>query len=407
MGNLEGTKINKIDGGNGRLSATNARIFLMIGAISLVGSTLQANEAVKLIQTKDVEAVGITPAFDANNKVLAHYHVSEFFRNAPEGTLYFLPVAEGATIAQALPTVLQTLKTYPEIKGLGFFGFADQTLTSVFGLVESLQEDLVGEAKKSGILIDSVLLEAGEKGALTFNNYPDFTTKSAENISVIIGQDRDIADLETEYAAHSSIGSALGMLAVRQISENLGSTDIINKPEDRKAEKFYSLTDSATGKFVNVGLSTGEKLSELTDLQIKSLQDKGYILIGSYVGAAGMYFSGSETCTSSTSKYSTIENNSVWNAAARLIREALAPYIKGKVKKDPTTGYIRSTTIAHWQQVAYKACIERLEAENDISGGSIYINPAQSPSKDNPVKLSVTIDSDEISHTFEIDLTVQ
>ena len=57
MGNLEGTKINKIDGGNGRLSATNARIFLMIGAISLVGSTLQANEAVKLIQTKDVESV--------------------------------------------------------------------------------------------------------------------------------------------------------------------------------------------------------------------------------------------------------------------------------------------------------------------------------------------------------------
>ena len=131
----------------------------MIGAISLVGSTLQANEPVKLIQTKDVESVGITPAFDANNKVLAHYHVSEFFRNAPEGTLYFLPVTEGATIAQALPTVLQTLKTYPEIKGLGFFGFAGQTLTSVFGLVESLQEDLVGEAKKTGILIDSVLKE--------------------------------------------------------------------------------------------------------------------------------------------------------------------------------------------------------------------------------------------------------
>ena len=67
MGNLEGTKINKIDGGNGRLSATNARVFLMIGVIaSLAGSTLQANEPVKLIQTKDVEAVGITPAFDAN-----------------------------------------------------------------------------------------------------------------------------------------------------------------------------------------------------------------------------------------------------------------------------------------------------------------------------------------------------
>ena len=48
-----------------------------------------------------------------------------------------------------------------------------------------------------------------------------------------------------------------------------------------------------------------------------------------------------------------------------------------------------------------------MEAENDISGGSIYINPAQSPNKDNPVKISVTIESDEIAHTFEVDLTVQ
>lgn len=405
MGNLEGIKINKIDGGNGRLSDTNARIFLLVGAIPLVGATLTEGTAEKLIQTKDLEAFGIKESFDANNKVLAHYHVSEFFRLAPEGTLYFLPVAADATITSTFATVLQTLKQHPEIKGVGFFGFAGQTLTSVSGLVETLQTDLVGEAKKTGILIDTVLLEGGEKGALLFNNYPDFTTKAAENISVIIGQDRDIAALENEYAYHSAIGSALGMLAVRQISENLGSTDIINKPEDRKAERFYSLTDSA--KFVNVGLSTGEKLSELTDAQIKSLQEKGYILIGSYVGAAGMYFSGSETCTSKTSKYSTIENNSVWNAAARLIREALAPYIKGKVKKDPATGYIRSTTIAHWQQVAYKACIERLESENNISGGSIYINPAQSPSKDNPVKISVTIESDEIAHTFDVDLTVQ
>ncbi len=407
MGNLDGTNINKIDGGNGRLSGTNARVFLLVSAMAFAQSTLVANTPVKLIQTKDVEGYGVNEAFDANNKVLAHYNVSEVFRLAPEATLHFLPVAANSTIAATIPTILQTLKLNPEIKGIGFIGFAGQNLTSVAAMVESLQNDLVKAAKTDGILIDSVLLEGGAAGALVFNTYPDLTLKSAENISVVIGQDTDIAGLDAAYAAHASIGSALGMLAVRKVSENLGSTDIINRPDDKKTEKFYSLTDSASGKFVKAGLSTGEKIENLSNQQIRSLVQKGYILIGTYIGASGMYFSGSSTCTSKTSTYSTIENNSVWNAAARLIREALAPYIKGKVKKEPSTGYIRSTTVAHWERVATKACIDVLESSNDISGGSIYIDPKQSPNADVPVKISVTIEADEIAHTFDVDLTVQ
>lgn len=407
MGNLEGTNINKIDGGNGRLSATNSRVFLLVSAMALATSTLVANEPVKLIQTKDIESYGVNASFDANQKVLAHYHVSEFFRLAPEGTVCFLPVAANSTHAGVVSTVLQTLKLNPDIKGIGFIGFENQTLTSVAALLEPLQNDLVKAAKADGILIDSVFVEGGSAGALTFNNYPDLTTKSAENISVIIGQDPDVAKLDVKYANQAAIGSALGMLAVRKISENLGSTDIINRPEDKKTEKFYSLTDTSTGKFVKAGLSTGEKIEELSDVQIKALKSKGYIFIGSYVGAAGMYFSGSETCTSKESTYSTIENNAVWNAAARLIREALAPYIKGKVKKDPATGYIRSTTIVHWERVATNACIDRLEGENEISGGSIYIDPKQSPNADTPIKISVTIEADAIAHTFDVDLTVQ
>ena len=407
MGNLDGTNINKIDGGNGRLSATNARVFLLVSAMSLATSTLTANSAVKLIQTKDAEGYGVNESFDANNKVLAHYHVSEYFRLAPEATLHFLPVEASATIASTLPAVLQTLKLNPEIKGIGFVGFADQDLASVSVLTETLQADLVGAAKADGILIDSVFVEAGSAGELMLNNYPDLTLKSAENISVILGHDPEIAGLETEYESHAAIGSALGMLAVRKISENMGSTDIINRPKDKKTEKFYSLTDPAKESFSKAGLSTGEKIENLSNQQIKSLTKKGYILIGPYVGASGMYFSGSETCTAKTSKYSTIENNAVWNAAARLIREALAPYIKGKVKKEPETGYIRSTTLSHWERVATKACIGRLEADDDISGGSIYIDPKQSPNADKPVKISVTIESDEIAHTFDVDLTVQ
>lgn len=404
MGNLQGVNINKIDGGNGRLSDTNDRVVLLVSPIPLTGTSLTVNKAEKLIQTKDFEALGVNESFDANQKVLAHYHISETFRLAPESTAYFLPVASDATITGCITDVLPVLRDHPEIKAIGFFGFASQTLETVSSMVDTVQSTLVVEAKKSGVLLDVVFLEAGSPGALTLNNYPDLTTKSAENISVILAQDPDIASLETEYTNHAAIGSALGMFAVRKMSENLGSTNIENKPNDKKAQSLYPLTDGATGRWANAGLSTGQTMSALTNTEVKALVDKGYILVGSYIGASGMYFSGSDTCTSKTSKYSTIENNAVFNGAARLIREALAPFIKGKVKKDPATGYIRSTTISHWEQVANKACIERLEAENEISGGTIYINPKQVPDKDHPVKVTVTIVSDEIAHTFDVDL---
>lgn len=404
MGNLQGVNINKIDGGNGRLSDTNDRVVLLVSPIPLTGTSLTVNKAEKLIQTKDFEALGVNESFDANQKVLVHYHISETFRLAPESTAYFLPVASDATITGCITDVLPVLRDHPEIKAIGFFGFASQTLETVSSMVDTVQSTLVVEAKKSEVLLDVVFLEAGGPGALTLNNYPDLTTKSAENISVILAQDPDIASLETEYTNHAAIGSALGMFAVRKMSENLGSTNIENKPNDKKALSLYPLTDGATGRWANAGLSTGQTMSALTNTEVKALVDKGYILVGSYIGASGMYFSGSDTCTSKTSKYSTIENNAVFNGAARLIREALAPFIKGKVKKDPATGYIRSTTISHWEQVANKACIERLEAENEISGGTIYINPKQVPDKDHPVKVTVTIVSDEIAHTFDVDL---
>ncbi|OBS12722.1 hypothetical protein ATE49_04370 [Elizabethkingia miricola] len=406
MGNLKGTQINKIDGGLGRQADSNDSAILLVGSFPLGDSTIAVGTAVKLIQVKDAEDLGINESFDANNKVLAHYHISETFRLAPEATVYLLNVAADSTISAATSSVIKAVKENPEIKGIGYFGFKEG-LTAVSALVDELQSTLINELKKDGILIDFVLLEAGKAdAAATINTYPDLRAKAAENISVIIGQDNRIAGLDAAYANHAAIGSALGMLCVRQVSENIGSVDILNKPDDKKGSPVYSLTDSGLKRFVSASLSTGQKISDLTNEQIQSLVTKGYILVGGYIGAAGLYFSGSATCTAKKSDYAYIENNRVWNKAARLIREVLAPQIKGKVKKDPQTGYIASTTISHWERLCAKGCIERMESDNDISGGEVSISAKQAPTEDNPLKIGVTVVADDIVHSFTVDLSL-
>ena len=156
MGNLQGTQINKIDGGLGRQTETNDSVVLLVGAVPVGSASIAHNKAVKLIQTKDAENLKINESYDANNKVLAHYHISEVFRLSPNATVIFLPVAPNSGITSVTDKVLQTIKENPEIKGVGYFGFTDN-LKEVAGLVDSLQISLVNELKKDGSLKVEIL----------------------------------------------------------------------------------------------------------------------------------------------------------------------------------------------------------------------------------------------------------
>lgn len=133
------------------------------------------------------------------------------------------------------------------------------------------------------------------------------------------------------------------------------------------------------------------------------MNDKGYIYAASYEGYAGVYFQNSPTATAKTSDYAYIENNRVWNKAARIIRQALIPVVKGTVKKDPQTGFIRSTTISYWEGLVNKA-LENMIIDDEISGFDFYINPKQIVNDESPVTGKAQIVADGIVHEFEIDL---
>ena len=171
MGNLDGINVNKIDGGLGRLNSTNDDVVLLVSAMPITGTTLVLDKAETLIETKDIEALGVNAAFDANEKLLPNYHVSEIFRLAPDAICHFLPVAEDAEISETVEKVIEAIKENPQIKGVGFVGFSN-TLETISAVAESLQVTLVEELKKDGIYLDFVLLEGGST-ALALNAFPD------------------------------------------------------------------------------------------------------------------------------------------------------------------------------------------------------------------------------------------
>jgi hypothetical protein len=263
---------------------------------------------------------------------------------------------------------------------------------------------LVDDLAKDYIYIDSVLVEG--KGAYLDDDivdFPDLRGLDSENVSVVVGQDPDVAALDPAYAGHAAVGSAMGMLLVRAIHENLGSVDIEVKPRARKAEKDYTLTDTKLKRWLSASLSNGMTSESLSVADQRKLDELGYIYAGSFAGYGGYFFSSSSTCTEEDSDYCLIERNAIWNRAARIIRETLIPRIRSKVQADPSTGYIKNTTITDWDGRVRKA-LEPMKSAGNVADFDIYINPNQEAVSAKPFNIKVQLVADGIVHEFEVDL---
>lgn len=405
MGQLTGVSINRLEGGLGRRSDNKDSVFALVSCMPLTPLNLEENEAVQLLQLSDAEALGVDPGYEENNSILAHHHLSEIFRLAPNATVYLIgiePESEGDTLVKnKIAAILPTIRANKDIKGIGFVGF-DDSLTSIATDIEDIQTNLVNALASENRFLDFVVLEGKTDGDIVPGSIADLRTKTAPQCSVVIAQDPYIRAIgEGDYDDYAAVGSALGMLAVRKINENIGSVDVKEKPRTKRGTADYPLTGGKL--WLSALLSSGQDAESFSKTDLKTLNDKGYIYAASYEGYAGVYFQNSPTAVAKTSDYAYIENNRVWNKAARVIRQALIPVVKGTVKKDPQTGYIKNTTVSYWEGLVSKA-LENMQADDEISGFDFYINPKQIVNDESPVTGKAQIVADGIVHEFEIDL---
>lgn len=396
---LEGVKINRLNGGLGRKNPSTDGVCLLIigGAVAATGLALKV--AKELISIDDAVALGITPAFDDTNDILAHHHIDEFFRVNPNGNLFV--VLDNNTITTA--EIKNILKENSTIKAIGFVRNAALAPADMNVYVSAYQT-MVNELRAESRHISAVLVEGGIfSNATLISAYPDARTYEAENVSIIIAQDPIIRAVKTQHETYAAIGTALGAISVRGVNENIGSLDIENKPFAFKGASVYPLTDTDKLRWLSAKLQDGRDFSSLTITEINALAAKGYILVGFYNGFSGYYFTDSHTCIESASDYSRIENNRVWDKAATLGRTALLPRVKGNLLKDPATGFIREIEATELQSLAENA-IKTMEASGEISGVSIFIDPKQTISDDSPLVVKGQVLFNDILHSMEFDL---
>ncbi len=385
MAQEEGVLLEKLQGGLARLAdgTDNHVAYIATGLpVGAVATAIHAGgKGIKLTAPYGAEQIGINESFDANNNLTLHADIVEFFRLAPEATLYLF---DKTTKADLKAFINQN----KEIKGYGLniqYNSEAPNLVSTMNAHQVIIEEFAAENR----LIDFCIVGANNLDVFT----QDMFALACPQVTPLIAC--------SDPSGVVRVTSALGMIAVRQINENMGSVDIIKKPRAKRGSLDYSLTDQKLGVWLAAYLPDGRSVDSLDNSEYKDIKALGFVMACSYQEYAGVFFQNSYTAIDRNSDFGHIENNRTWNKAARITRATLIPRVKGIVKKDPNTGFIAPTTVGSWSGLLNKA-IEKMVTDNEISGFETYIEQKQVVNSTNPVKVKLTIVADGIVHEFDV-----
>lgn len=311
--------------------------------------------------------------YDDTNSLLVYHHVSEFFRLAPGAKLWLMLVPVGTTMENiADPDNNFAKKLLPEANG-EIFQLAIAGGGALGTLGAGLEADVLAAIPKAQELCDSefseyryniVLLEGrGYNGTAT--NATDLRTLNARDVSVVIGQDKDVAALKANYVGYAAIGTALGTVAAAQVHQSIAHVGSF----------LLSGFDAETPRFLNPAISNNTLVTAFTAADLNTLNDKGYIFCRTFAGYPGVYWNNSPSCIVITDDYRTIELSRTMYKAIRIVRETLLPHLNGPLLPDEVTGRLDIKQKKMFE-AQVKGAIEAQMRNNIAEVKKVLVDPA-------------------------------
>jgi hypothetical protein len=318
------------------------------------GATYVLNNVYKFGSAAEAEVFGVNAAFDVTSTAQIYQAIAEFFEVNPTGTLYVQFTAQTATPVEMLTPSLAT---------------------SAIKLINTAE----GKIKQLGVVFNPSVAPADYEAALTAaiaqanlfalnchqNNRPihivleglgatgatNTRTALAKHVSVMLGQNDAFYSLGAWAQKHTSLGRALGVVSLAKVNESIAWVG-----------KYNLLAGAFSAARVN-----GVLMQNKTAAELDTLNTNGYLYFISITDYPGLYMNASYSCTTATDDYSTIEKNRTWNKAARLVRQAMLPFVNSTVFVDATSGLIDPTTVAVMEAAGNKALRQMFQA-GEISG---------------------------------------
>lgn len=313
---------------------------VLLGASEVKG-TFDAGTPYLIYGPSSLEDLGVT---EENNARLVEI-VREFYSEAAEGTPLYIAGYTGTMTAFCnkdtgkLVQLVEQLKG--EVRGVvvastatdeATEGIADDVLDAV--PVAQLAAEHCAEALYAPIF---VVLEG--KSFESAADLPDMTSSNYNRVAVLIGDTR-------QDSKNAAVGILAGRIAAIPIQRNIGAV--------------------LSGALKATEMYLGGELIDKSMNDVRTINDKGYLVPRIHVGRAGYYFTDDVMCCELTDDYAHLTARRTVDKAARIAYDTLLDFLLAEIEINEN-GTMQEPVIKSWQAAVESAIDGQMTSKGELS----------------------------------------
>lgn len=323
----------------------------------------------------------------ASKQAVWHYHIAEYFRICPTGTIYLgmYAVPSPYTFTEIATTVNYATG---KIRQIGIYKDGSAFSASDMTLIQGVLAGLVNEHK------ELIAIYAADISAVSdISTLADLRTYSNNLVMPCIGQDGGALGnyLYSTYGKSiTCMGAQLGALAASKVSQSIGWV-----------EKF----DMSNGYELDVpAFANGVPFtnSSVTESLITLLHNYRYNFLRKFVGYSGTYFLDQNMACATTSDYAYASDNRTMQKATRSLYTRIVPGVNGELLLNDD-GTLADTTVEYYRSKA-KAALDQMVRDGELSGYTVTISTVQNVLQTGILNVNVSLLQVAIGRNININI---
>lgn len=359
----------------GRLPAsTDGVMGLIASGVAIAGQFALGDTIGPYRSIREVEAAGITKAWDVANKCMVWHHANEFFLESNGPTpLYMMIVGKAVTMADICDQTKNYARKFAnetsgKVNVIGITRVPDAAYAAA--AVNGLDPDVMGAVANAKVLRATLfkehkplrfLVEArgftGVTASLADLRDPA-TGPNANSVGVVIGQSKEVGAEDASFQPYAFVGRVLGRMARIPVQRNIAR-----------------VKDGPLIGVVTAALSGGTPVQSLTNIQLDVLHDYGYIYGLYYPNLPGYYLNNGSTASPITDDYNSLHRGRTMDKVSRITYLTYITQVQDDVEVDKATGKLPLSVCKVFESLLQTAIETQMVGE--ISGVRTYVDPDQ------------------------------
>lgn len=381
--------INVLNSQLGRITPIDDGVAGLIASSAVAPASLAFGTSALVTSVAEAETLGITAAWQTTNNSLAHTHVSEFFAAAGTGAKLWVMIVVDTLSMQNI-----TDKAHAQ-------AYATKLLNDAGGKIRLLGITRKPDGSYTPLKTKGMDDDAYEAMVKLNVQAVDFAAAFKPFVGLIDGRDYqgNVSNLyDARGGTSNNVAICLANAGTTGKSAGIGLLlgSLAKLPVQR------SIARVKNGELpISEAKLTNEVAIEASN--VEAIHDKGYIVIRTFAGRSGYYFSDDPTATIASDDYSSIARRRVINKVLQIAYDVYVNEIAEEIEIDPD-GKMNPAVIKSLQGAIENAIDLQMTANAEISSCRAVIDPNQNVLSTDKVVVALYVVPVGYSKTIEVNI---